>query len=380
MASVYSNAFLMLSATGSSMDADGLFTQRTTPSYQSFGYVHHNAKGTFYAFSISKQGALFPGNYRLLSDEPLSQYGWALQERYLSPRILHFCSTQLMFECYGHFATEDGFRMQGRIDTLHQDTKPERTKQKLSGEPGGRRLWQDILQNYCRRTLSRPSDKLPALSNLARIVQEQTGDTYVAGLWRSKLMEGLIWQATGHASGMTSEPPEYRAPSWSWASIDGPFGSFTLGLGADAGDWVELATVLNCEVALKGKNPYGGVASASLKLRVPLEPLSLCLDKETRPQGQWMKTVNGAESGTYCIFDTRERKKSAEGLPMSVLVLVNGKHAGCETGSYHGVVVVPVTEQEGVYRRVGKVAFGEAQLGECDWMKDDGNFSTITLV
>jgi hypothetical protein len=380
VASIYSNAFIMLSATGSLNDAEGLPMRRTAPSYQSFNYVHQNVHGIIFASSISKQIALFPGNYDLLSDEPLSQHGWALQERYFSPRILHFGSEQLMFECYGHFATEDGYRMHGRIDTLHQDAKPDHTKQKLSGEPGGRRLWQNILQNYCRRTLPRASDKLPALSNLARTVQEQTGDTYVAGLWRSKLIEGLIWQATGHASGKTSEAPEYRAPSWSWASINGPFGTFTLGLGVDAGDWTELGTVLDCKVGLKGENPYGEVVTASLKLRVPLESLSPRLDKEPNPQGRWMKMANGAESGIYCIFDTRERKKSAEGLPISVLVLINVKHAGYDTGSYHGVVVVPVTGQEGMYRRVGKVAFGEAELGECEWMKDDSKLSTVTLV
>jgi hypothetical protein len=43
-------------------------------------------------------------------------------------------------------------------------------------------------------------------------------DDYLAGLWKKDLLYGLLWD--GHLNGTTA--PVYRAPSWSWASVDGP--------------------------------------------------------------------------------------------------------------------------------------------------------------
>lgn len=124
-----------------------------------------------------------------MNKEPLSQHAWALQDRLFSPRILHFGSTQLYFESNKRFLGEDAFIMSGRDDTL-------------TGTPA--RVWHNTHQLYCKRTLPRASDKLPALSNIARHIALQSNDTYVAGLWRSKLIEGLTWQATGYAKGRLS--------------------------------------------------------------------------------------------------------------------------------------------------------------------------------
>ena len=42
-------------------------------------------------------------------------------------------------------------------------------------------------------------------------------DRYVDGLWGNDIFRGLLWHATGDIAEVSS----YRAPSWSWASIDG---------------------------------------------------------------------------------------------------------------------------------------------------------------
>lgn len=48
-------------------------------------------------------------------------------------------------------------------------------------------------------------------------------DDYVAGMWRRYLEGKLLWMAHGnHKPGSCTRPREYRAPTWSWASIDGP--------------------------------------------------------------------------------------------------------------------------------------------------------------
>jgi hypothetical protein len=64
-------------------------------------------------------------------------------------------------------------------------------------------------------------DKLPALSGIAKMIMED--DEYVAGMWKSDLIKGLLWRRKfGEESvGISTE---WRAPSWSWAKacINGP--------------------------------------------------------------------------------------------------------------------------------------------------------------
>ncbi|KAF2182277.1 hypothetical protein K469DRAFT_712902 [Zopfia rhizophila CBS 207.26] len=80
-------------------------------------------------------------------------------------------------------------------------------------------LWNDLIREYTKCALTRQSDKLIAISGLARFFHDTTRDEYVAGLWRSRLVEHLDWRVYKPAAKIASE---YRAPSWSWASLDGP--------------------------------------------------------------------------------------------------------------------------------------------------------------
>lgn len=44
--------------------------------------------------------------YTMLNEMPLLRRGWVLQERVLSPRTLHFTSTQMFWECNQKIACE----------------------------------------------------------------------------------------------------------------------------------------------------------------------------------------------------------------------------------------------------------------------------------
>ncbi|KAK1751356.1 heterokaryon incompatibility protein-domain-containing protein [Echria macrotheca] len=81
------------------------------------------------------------------------------------------------------------------------------------------RIWYYWVAHLSRRRLTFSTDKLPSLAGLASKLATSGHGTYVAGLWKEDLIIGLSWFPQG-----TLIRHKARAPSWSWASVDGPFG------------------------------------------------------------------------------------------------------------------------------------------------------------
>jgi hypothetical protein len=164
--------------------------------------------------------------------------------------------------------------------------------------------------------------------------------------------------------------------------MTGPFGGFCRGQAPhDAGEWEDVAEVLDCHITLKGEDPYGEVTDGWLKLRAGLEVLSPT-EPEPKKQIWWMRTPNGSEKGSVCIFDTLARAERARSSGVYALVLTKSPMT-CGEGkwSYHGIVVIPVLGRESTYERLGKVVFsGEEVLGECAWTEDKKKLVEVTLV
>lgn len=53
--------------------------------------------------------------------------------------------------------------------------------------------WRRVLERYSSRLLTNRSDRLPALSGLAKRIQALTGSEYAAGLWCRDLLRELLW-------------------------------------------------------------------------------------------------------------------------------------------------------------------------------------------
>ncbi|EIW52286.1 HET-domain-containing protein, partial [Trametes versicolor FP-101664 SS1] len=87
--------------------------------------------------------------------------------------------------------------------------------------------WMRVVRDYTNRSVSVESDKLVACAALAEQFHPFLGSDYLAGLWRSDaLLIHLLWKADGATAQqfelLHTRPTTYRAPSWSWAAIDGP--------------------------------------------------------------------------------------------------------------------------------------------------------------
>jgi hypothetical protein len=167
-----------------------------------------------------------------LHQEPINKRAWTLQECILAPRVLLFGSRVIWF-CQ-HMTHSDG----GVEDWSFDQDELERTRREFQvelikldregldteldqGSTDKIRdiydLWHRIIGAYSRRAITWPSDKLPAISAVAAEFSRIAKDEYLAGLWRSNLPRDLLWTTPQAA---TYRPKTWRAPTWSWASVD----------------------------------------------------------------------------------------------------------------------------------------------------------------
>lgn len=90
--------------------------------------------------------------------------------------------------------------------------------------------WQGIVSYYSSRDLTQIADKLSALAGLARLISEALSvesGSYLAGHWKEDLISSLLWYVSSPKTPNRSTP--YRAPRWSWASVNGQINYFREG-------------------------------------------------------------------------------------------------------------------------------------------------------
>lgn len=122
------------------------------------------------------------------------------------------------------------------------------------------------MRRYSEANLTFEKDKLPALSGVARLGYNETGDQYLAGLWRDKLEEQLCWSRlprTVHYPRAIRPRPAWRAPTWSWASIDGEVYWHTLQEGILETTYVQI---LDANTTKYGYDLFGQVTSGFIRL------------------------------------------------------------------------------------------------------------------
>ena len=167
------------------------------------------------AIDAKKEGEFHNGPKALMRS-PLSTRAWAYQERILSPRIIHFTKENLIWECRKHF--------QGLWNMLSRPTCNSAIRD-ISEQALLNRWYYEEVFEYSRRQLTRRTDRLPALSGLARIFSELLRAPYVAGIWMDpeKIGDALSWKPVCPFMFDFCEPWRDLAgnncPSWSWASM-----------------------------------------------------------------------------------------------------------------------------------------------------------------
>lgn len=100
MGEIYAKAYCTLAATSARDSNDGLFIPRPASQSVKLNDLSGDSPVSFYA-SIEDR---FEHD---LHDGDLNNRGWVLQERFLSPRIIHFTAVQTFWECGSDRYSED---------------------------------------------------------------------------------------------------------------------------------------------------------------------------------------------------------------------------------------------------------------------------------
>jgi len=219
MADIYSGSYLTIAATVARDSTQRILSSRR----QRKKITYKNTKGDEHRLRVrlvdsqhsnQENGAALPAG-------PLSTRAWTFQEHLLSRRVLHYSETEVLFECRSGSAWESKPKLIPStkvpstpahfFNLTHPTTKHERHFQ----------AWRGFVASYSCRATTYASDRLPALSGIARALQPNKS-AYHAGLWRKGFPGDLAWSTAPwlvHPH-QTPIPKNFRAPSWSWASVE----------------------------------------------------------------------------------------------------------------------------------------------------------------
>jgi hypothetical protein len=399
MEQVYSNTFLNISATDSGNTKGGLFRQRdpellredeitlnvaglpgidTAMPDEGDGHSSRMTSSMRVGTPHLRRCTILDVSFwtRRVDRAPVNKRGWVLQERLMSPRVLHFCKDQVAWECREFDAAEghpkdmpilqnvvDGVFGKSRVRSLLADlgtstSDSERHIQALE-------LWGEIVEEYSKTSITRPTDKLIALSGLARLLSSKMKTPqYVAGLWRLHIERQLLWfvkplfreRDSFFESRSTAPGGEYRAPSFSWAAVDAEKMR-----GIKYGDVTDEDTFIQVESFTvkpkKGSDEFGVLTHAELTLHGKLRRAVIKGPNE-KGRYSWNLTDRGdlnEEEHRNVYLDCPERDSNITGDDANVFVLpVARKDLNAPEGpTYLMCLLLQLVPEKNVFRRIG---------------------------
>ena len=217
----------------------------------------HAQDGKNHDYLILSESVSSDNSYQTLDSykplEPLDRRAWAFQERMLSPRTLIYSCRELSWQCRGAVLRSGNDR---------QWTWPYRYAPPC--RPGKETPpWEELVKEYSNCLLSEDADKLTAIAAIAEFYQSEHSKTYAAGLWREDLPLSLCWYMS--ASYLEIRPPGYRAPSWSWASVNGRITEHPMPGKESHAELLDVTIVPGSQIA-----PLASVVSGSLTIRAEM--------------------------------------------------------------------------------------------------------------
>jgi hypothetical protein len=320
----------------------------------------------------------------------------------LTPRILHFAKEQIFWQCPSLTACESSpsslpvgvhgantkLELKWRR-ALHQDRLPDLDMADLNA------IWKHVVRSYTSCNLTFSGDKLIALSGIATAMQRGLDEKFLAGLWDATLVHNrpladlgdqLCWTAeTGKKINGTlcERYEEYRAPSWSWASLDG---IITLRDRVVERNPIPTFEITDVKVTLE-KHDWvtGPVLPQGSRLELKGQTLSLEFNQGLREWHRWESNCKSPDGDftIHAVFDDPKELEHMRSEHDANAVLAEVIVLACDVpdDSYagHGLVLRQSQPGASTYCRAGCVTF--AGLTKAQWDSVTGSeWKDITLL
>ncbi|KAH8723805.1 heterokaryon incompatibility protein-domain-containing protein [Phaeosphaeriaceae sp. PMI808] len=362
MAQIYGNAHLTIVASMANNASEGFLGPRKR--------AHDCAVSLPFRVSPNVFGSVKLQDLRPLvlhrPTEPVDRRAWCLQEQLVSRRLLLYQSKTLQWRC------STGLKNLGNslcADSIY--SKSWLLSQLSTNPKDASEQWQRIVCNYSSRTASLYRDKLPALAAVAERFAPFLGK-YYAGIWSYDMIQQLVWYwADEGTKNLNSNT--YRAPSWSWASVDGTIG-FN---GFSMQDNQAICALISTKIVPKHRSaPFGEVLEGSITIRAKSLLVWTCgydakifsaVDADCSVQKSAMvrllKTYfrqsfsstarrENPVSGTHIIFDDGDHSPTRPSKLIYILPLVVFEPRMHKDVKYcSGIILIPASPN--TFRRVG---------------------------
>jgi hypothetical protein len=359
MGEVYSSAFITIAASASTDSTGGCFLPRTC---EEKIQVKCGSSRVY----IRRR----PLDFNTLRTRHLHTRGWVTQERALSRRMIHFDADQLLWECREARIAEDGvpFDAYAQISSAVWDERLHMAYPYIRrGYLDGQFIWDwyGLVEAYSGKSLTKADDKLPAISGLARVMEQRTGEKYIAGLWINHLSIGLLWRRADDRW-LVRPSGGYRAPSWSWAALDGEIDMPSEGTyndDANKRDHLCVVEVINAHTTPLGLDSKGKLAGGEIQLRGRFKKADPRLDPkmdgykaefEPTKQIQVDYLFSGGQWLGKAFYDEEYQPNSPHvALPVYCLEMTrNEREFPKWVGNWTGLLLQE-TEKLGGFKRVG---------------------------
>lgn len=281
----------------------------------------------------------------------LAGRAWALQEKLMSPRTIHFGVRGAYWECRTRLASEhlpDGYTGQlVRPLVRRTDSLVDRRE--------------EIVRLYSGLALTFSKDRLPALAGIARQAYVGSHDQYLAGMWKGRLLEQLCWSRSGSPNNRLL----HGAPTWSWASVDGQVWWFT-----DRDLDSTYVHVLNARATFHAVDPFGQVSGGVIRLACSYLIEARVEDvqnSEEAEEGEFAVALAASTGGPFTIMiDTLTDLEANAALPIYMVPIYSHNTYSGHSGPndehipeqvIEGIVLRPTIRVRGEYTRIGFFKF-----------------------
>jgi hypothetical protein len=213
MADIYGRSYLNIALAGASGDHDrALARRKEEPIRIPFLDVQCAESNAHQRYWLLNEATLVSD----VNGSKLFSRAWVMQEIFLAPRTLILGSTQVWFQCREGKACE----------TFPGWFPPYWYSMSFGGGVSVRydgidhKKWYEICQHYSTTDITFQSDRVIAISGIARNFEVRLKEEYLAGHWKSQFPYDLAWKPKGSGAFRPEQEGRGRAPSLSWLSVE----------------------------------------------------------------------------------------------------------------------------------------------------------------